>query len=75
MPTPRQHPKNDPAFPLCVPYTDVNFFTSGMELRDYFAAQVIAAIVGKCTLSSDATHLESIARHAYKVANAMIEAR
>lgn len=41
----------------------------GMTLRDYFAAKAMAAIV-------DVTHNpELFANHAYKVADAMIEAR
>lgn len=42
---------------------------AGMTLRDYFAAKAMAAIV-------DVTHNpELFANHAYKVADAMIEAR
>lgn len=46
-----------------------NFSDPGMTLRDYFAAKAMAAIV-------DVRHNpELFANHAYKVADAMIEAR
>ena len=45
--------------------------STGMTLRDWFAGQVIGAIVGKCSNSGD----EDVARMAYNLAAAMIEAR
>jgi len=41
----------------------------GMTLRDYFAAKAMQALVQKYSHASD------VSRHAYKLADAMMEAR
>ncbi len=46
----------------------------GMDLRDYFAAKVLPAIVAKAGVINGNFYLEN-AEHAYKMADAMMEAR
>ena len=56
-----------PAFPL--PATEWHGSDFGMQLRDYFAAKAMQAIV-------DVGHSpELFANHAYKIADAMLRAR
>jgi hypothetical protein len=49
----------------------------GMDLRDYFAAKAMQAIITKCDeKSSEIEHIDSwIGSYAYTVADAMMEAR
>jgi hypothetical protein len=55
-----------PAFPTG---TGVTPYNPGMTLRDYFAAKAMQAFIAKYSHEGD------VSRHAYKVANAMMEAR
>jgi len=55
------------AFPVVM--ESENYFQEGMLLRDYFAAKVLSECVKSCSTYSRA------AEEAYKVADAMIEAR
>ena len=50
---------------------------SGMDLRDYFAAKAMQAIITRCDEgSSEIEHIDSwIGSYAYTVADAMMEAR
>jgi len=60
-----------PAFPLPKDYDE-----AGMDLRDYFAGQIMAArIVGGFMFYPDADLLAVLARQAYEAADAMMEAR
>lgn len=68
-----------PAFPLphdgaVSPATDIygNDISSGMTLRDYFAAQVLPAVFQAAT---DDITFDVIARRAYSAADEMIAAR
>jgi hypothetical protein len=49
----------------------------GMDLRDYFAAKAMQAIITKCDeKSSEIEHIDSwVGDYAYTVADAMMEAR
>jgi hypothetical protein len=49
-------------------------YTKGMSLRDYFAARAMQAFL-QCTASSVEEQLSEIARAAYAMADAMLEAR
>lgn len=55
-----------PAFPA-------NASETGMQLRDYFAAQVLIAIVPPT--SQFTPNSESVARRAYEIADAMLKER
>ena len=46
----------------------------GMDLRDYFAAKALQAIVSKADVINGHFYLEN-AQHAYKMADAMMAAR
>ena len=50
---------------------------SGMDLRDYFAAKAMQAIITRCDeKSSEFAHVDSwVGSYAYLVADAMMEAR
>lgn len=58
-----------PAFPN--PY----FSTSGMTLRDYFAAKAMQAFVNGVGCKSDQQWFDEIAQGAYRVADAMLKVR
>ena len=51
--------------------------STGMDLRDYFAAKAMQAIITRCDeKSSEFEHIDSwIGDYAYLVADAMMEAR
>lgn len=59
-----------PAFPTTL--DQVNGFRDGMTLRDYFAAKVMQAEIAS-GIHEDA--MKIYARRAYKMADAMLEAR
>ena len=69
---PQKYPKD----PLSV-CTQLNPVETGMDLRDYFAAKAMQAIIGKADDRS--TTIEEvelwIGHYAYKVADAMIESK
>jgi len=50
----------------------------GMDLRDYFAAKALTAIIGKCgaydAINESKTH-KSVSKIAYEMADAMLEVR
>jgi hypothetical protein len=50
---------------------------NGMDLRDYFAAKAMQAIITRCDeKSSEIEHIDTwIGNYAYTVADAMMEAR
>jgi hypothetical protein len=54
------------AFPLS---NERNYGQNGMDLRDYFAAQVLSCVV------IDDTNIHGSATFCYRVADAMMEAR
>jgi hypothetical protein len=61
-----------PAFPFPAytsPNGEINHGEGGASLRDYFAAKAMQAFIAKYSHEGD------VSRHAYKVANAMLEAR
>ena len=61
------------AFPCLTPNdNNINYadYVPGMTLRDYFAGQIIGSLI-----SVYADDMKTIARHAYKQADAMIEER
>jgi len=51
--------------------------SAGMDLRDYFAAKAMQAIITRCDeRSSEVAHVDSwVGDYAYIVADAMMEAR
>jgi hypothetical protein len=53
------------------------FAIKGMDLRDYFAAKAMQAIITRCDeRSSEVAHVDSwVGDYAYIVADAMMEAR
>jgi hypothetical protein len=61
------------AFPITNALDDNN----GMDLRDYFAAKAMQAIITKCDEgSSEIEHIESwIGSYSYVVADAMMKAK
>jgi hypothetical protein len=67
--------RHEPAFPQAVPFdqdgsTD---YYPGMTLRDYFAGQVVSVYLNKHP--ADRMTPENCAAAAYRVADAMLEAR
>ncbi|QGY29797.1 hypothetical protein [Pantoea cypripedii] len=68
-----------PAFPTTDPNYDEKWSGSGMDLRDYFAAKLMPAIIG--TLNGPVVCEEAkgdfdyYATTAYKMADAMLNAR
>jgi hypothetical protein len=60
--------QNEKAFPI-----SSNHYEHGMDLRDYFAAKAMQALVGNDPDSELTDHAISIA--AYDLANAMMKAR
>lgn len=76
-------PKNGgPAFPLHVPL-EFQYAHDGMSLRDWFAAQALTGIITATsagqhqpTFRDGDTHIRfAMARDAYEMADAMLEAR
>jgi len=72
------------AFPIVIDResqiaNDTNFAVQedGMDLRDYFAAKAMQAIITRCDeKSSEIEHIDTwIGSYAYTVADAMMEAR
>lgn len=59
-----------PAFPVSIPGCGDNGW-SGMSLRDYFAGLAMRAVYGNPAAGGD----EAIASYAYKMADAMMQAR
>jgi hypothetical protein len=57
--------------------TEDGFENYGMDLRDYFAAKAMQAIITRCDeKSSEIEHIDTwIGNYAYTVADAMMEAR
>ena len=72
-PAPKPHDEPDllteRAFPLAHEDERFRYYNDGMELRDYFAAKAIIGLV--TSVITD----EQLASTAYKVADAMMEAR
>jgi len=78
--------KNNTAFPAARLRLDgedgcgMYAFSEGMELRDYFAAKAMQAIVSKTdalliNVDDDAKEYEAVALGAYAYADAMLKAR
>ena len=67
---------SDPAFPQFISDKDGMFLIGGMTLRDYFAAKAMQATVQAWIINHEypSTDFE-IASNAYRVADAMLEAR
>jgi hypothetical protein len=65
------------AFPTTKPLDSWGDPNAGMDLRDYFAAKAMQAIITRCDeKSSEIEHIDSwIGSYAYVVADAMMEAR
>jgi len=61
-----------PAYPIVVEYMEYN--ESGMTLRDYFAGQALAIVMGRFDHDHEPSD-EDIAMYAYFIANAMIAER
>jgi len=66
-----------PAFPYATTETNEHglvfpYIEPGMSLRDYFAGQAITSILSERTIIGNECHL---ARFAYQVADAMMDAR
>ena len=49
--------------------------STGMELRDYFAGQVIEGLLADGGWGGDLSYFEDVAEGAYRMADAMIKAR
>jgi len=58
-------------------YTKTEVTETGMDLRDYFAAKAMQAIITRCDeKSSEIEHIDTwIGSYSYVVADAMMEAR
>lgn len=65
------NPKDIPAFPFIDSASPLEH--PGMTLRDYFAAKAMAAAYLRVYESGD--NIESLAREAYAIADAMMNAR
>jgi hypothetical protein len=48
---------------------------SGMDLRDYFAGQVIEGLLAEGGWGGDLSYFEDVAEGAYRMADAMMKAR
>jgi hypothetical protein len=48
---------------------------SGMDLRDYFAGQIVAGLLADGGWGGDLSYFEDVAKGAYRMADAMMEAR
>lgn len=71
-------PKKDggPAFPLSVMHNGVPVrSTTGMSLRDWFAGQALAGILTNDSLMTACENVPGVAREAFTMADAMLEAR
>ena len=64
--------KNEPAFPQISELGDIAATSQGMTLRDYFAAK---AMQGMVSAKLNYGYLSRMARDAYDIADAMLEAR
>lgn len=62
------------AFPLVVPFSGVEY-QKGMTLRDYFAAKAVHSLLTTITELPDETWRLGVAKDAYMMADAMLEAR
>ena len=63
-----------PAFPLSGEYVGQDR-TTGMSLRDYFAAHAVAALQLRLTTGDAETETRAIANYAGRIADAMIAER
>lgn len=65
------------AFPstdtICEKCHCVHSYTTGMTLRDYFAAKALQGMLASCSAGNNG--VESYAREAYAFADAMLRAR
>ena len=61
---------NQPAFPLAV---EGNFINMGLSMRDYFAAQALAALIVR--EGQESFVVEEITITAYQYADSMLEVR
>ena len=66
-----------PAFPGLHPSKECRYQDAGMTLRDYFAGQVAAGAMSEYWNADSNVHVswECIAKQAYGIADAMLEAR
>ena len=49
--------------------------STGMELRDYFAGQIVAGLLADGGWGGDLSYFEDVAEGAYRMADAMMKAR
>lgn len=69
-------PKGVHAFPFKVDTEDRTVLCTGMELRDYFAAQVMGGFIAALAREINvATNKIVLAQSAYEMADAMVQAR
>lgn len=74
-------PENPPAFPqdsVIHPNGEVEYGSSGMSLRDYFAGQALPMLIDQVTSTSAVSsrqHAELIASKSYQMADAMMSRR
>jgi hypothetical protein len=67
-----------PAFPansIILPGGDIHWGEAGMSLRDYFAGQALVFTVGQFWDIADGKTAEHASAAAYRIADAMMEAR
>ena len=64
-----------PAFPILAEQADDGWAHVGMSLRDYFAAKAMAGELASPSLSWGEGMAAQVARNAYAMADAMLEAR
>lgn len=65
-----------PAYPTRnAHYDDPDYSSTGMSLRDYFAAKALATASGYAADELSTWTAEDFARHAYAIADAMLAAR
>jgi len=67
------------AFPSTEPIYGNNVIgvkqSTGMELRDYFAGQVIEGLLAEGGWGGDLSYFEDVAEGAYRMADAMMKSR
>jgi hypothetical protein len=62
------------AFPIAIP-AGCEGYEDGMTLRDYFAGQALPALIADAYSPESYLDFDNVFRHAYKFADAMLEAR
>jgi hypothetical protein len=70
--------KDETAFPTCVSTDNsggLNYGSSGITIRDYFASAALPALIANAAREVPRQEMMELATAAYKLADAMLEAR